>query len=218
MKTLFTLLFILVVSGMIKAQTTGHISYDLDFASDHPDMATMLPMMAGSTLQLYFAPDQSKVDMVMGGFMKMQTVANSKMGKGLMLMEIMGNKFATEFNVSDSQNQKESPKSKVEITSETKQIIGYTCTKVIVRDEMGTEVIMWVAKDLIASLKGQKQFGSAEINGIPLEFTTVNNGMTIHFIATKFNQNVNANTFNMEIPQGYKIVTEEELKNMSGGF
>lgn len=216
MKHLLLSILFLAVVGTSTAQTTGQISYALDFASDNPDMAMALPMMQGSTMDLYFMPDKSKIEMTMGTFMKMNTVADTKANKGLMLMEVMGSKTATELDLSKADaEQKEEPN--VEVTSETKDIVGYKCTKTIVRDADGNEMIMWIAKDLKASLKGQQQFGNSKISGVPLEFSTVNNGMTIHFIATKFNKKVDKKVFSMDIPEGYTKVSEEDLKNMGGG-
>jgi outer membrane lipoprotein-sorting protein len=70
---------------------------------------------------------------------------------------------------------------------------------------------------LKATLKGQQQFGNGKISGVPLEFSTVNNGMTIHFIATKFNKKVDKKIFSLAIPEGYTKVSEDDLKNMGGG-
>lgn len=217
MKHLLLSILFLAVVGTSIAQTTGQISYTMDFSSDNPEMAMAIPMMQGSTMELYFMPEKSKIDMTMGTFMKMNTVADTKAKKGLMLMEIMGNKTATEMDLSKSEAEpKEEPK--VEVTSETKDIVGYKCTKTIVRDAEGNEVIMWVATDLKASLQGQQQFGNSKINGVPLEFTTAQNGMTIHFIATKFNKKVDKKVFSLAIPDGYTKVSEEDLKNMGGGM
>lgn len=216
MKHLLLSILFLAAVGTTTAQTTGQISYAMDFASDNPDMAMALPMMQGSTMELYFMPDKSKIDMTMGTFMKMNTVADTKANKGLMLMEVMGNKTATELDLSKADAEKaEEPK--VEVTSETKEIVGYKCTKTIVRDADGNEAIMWIATDLKASLKGQQQFGSSKINGVPLEFSTENNGMTIHFIATKFTKKVDKKVFSLAIPEGYTKVSEEDLKSMGGG-
>lgn len=217
MKHLLLSILFLAVVGTSIAQTTGQISYSLDFASDNPDMAMALPMMQGSTMELYFMPEKSKIEMTMGTFMKMHTVADVKANKGLMLMEIMGNKTATELTDLTKAEKEKTEEPKVEVTSETKDIVGYKCTKTIVRDADGNEMIMWVATDMKASLAGQQQFGGAKISGVPLEFSTVNNGMTIHFIATKFNKKVDKKTFNMTIPDGYTKVSEEDLKNMGMG-
>lgn len=219
MKHLLLSILFLAVVGTSIAQTTGQISYSMDFASDNPDMAMALPMMQGSTMELYFMPDKSKIEMTMGTFMKMNTVADVKANKGLMLMEIMGNKTATELTDLSKADKEKTEEPKVEVTSETKDIVGYKCTKTIVRDADGNEAIMWIATDLKASLQGQQQFGgSSKINGVPLEFSTVNNGMTIHFIATKFTKKVDKKAFAMAIPEGYTKVSEEDLKNMGGGM
>ena len=131
-------------------------------------------------------------------------------------MEVMGSKTATELDLSKADADK-TEEAKVEVTSETKDILGYKCTKTIIRDTEGNEAIMWVAKDLKASLKGQQQFGNSKVNGTPLEFSTVNNGMTIHFVATKFDKKVDKKVFSLTIPEGYTQVSEDDLKNMGGG-
>lgn len=218
MKHLLLSILFLAVVGTSIAQTTGQISYTMDFSSDNPDMAMAIPMMQGSTMELYFMPNKSKIEMTMGTFMKMNTVADVKADKGLMLMEVMGNKTATEMTLSKSDKEEKPEEPKIEVTSETKDIVGYKCTKTIARDAEGNETIMWIATDLKASLKGQQQFGNSKIEGVPLEFSTVNNGMTIHFIATKFNKKVNKKLFSLEIPEGYTKVSEEDLKNMGGGM
>lgn len=217
MKQLLLSILFLAVVGTSIAQTTGQISYSMDFASDNPDMAMALPMMQGSTMELYFVPQKSKIDMTMGTFMKMNTVIDLKADKGLMLMEVMGNKTATETKPSEANKEEKPQEPTVEVTSETKEIVGYKCTKTIARDAEGNETIMWIATDLKASLVGQQQFGNSKINGIPLEFSTVNNGMTIHFIATKYTKKVDKKIFSLKVPEGYSIMTEEELKSMGGG-
>lgn len=212
--SLLSILFLAVVGTSI-AQTTGQISYSMDFSSDNPDMAMAIPMMQGSTMELFFIPEKSKIDMTMGTFMKMNTIVDTKANKGLMLMEVMGSKSATEMkDISKAENTEEP---KVEVTSETKDIVGYKCTKTISRDADGNETIMWIATDLKASLKGHQQFGNSKLAGVPLEFSTVNNGMSIHFVATKYTKKVDKKIFSMAIPEGYTVVSEEDLKNMGGG-
>lgn len=216
MKQLVTLFFILVVSGIANAQSTGHLHYEMEFSGDNPAIA-WAPPMDGSTMDLYFMPEKTKLEMAFGTFIKTITTIDVKTQKGLMLMELMGNKSASEINLSDD-NTENTTEPKTIVTNETKSIIGYNCTKIIVQEENGSETILWVTKELEVPLKGQKQFGNTQIEGIPLESTTLNNESTIHFKATKFEGNVKANTFSMEIPEGYTLITEEELKNMGTGF
>jgi hypothetical protein len=101
MKHLLLSILFLAVAGTSIAQKKGQISYSMDFASDNPEMAMALPMMQGSTMELYFMPDKSKIDMTMGTFMKMNTVVDVQADKGLLLMEMMGNKTDTEMKHSE---------------------------------------------------------------------------------------------------------------------
>jgi len=142
MKHLLLSILFLAVVGTSKAKTTtGQISYAMDFSSDNPDMAMAIPMMQGSTMEMYFMPNKSKIDMTMGTFMKMNTIADTKANKGLMLMEVMGNKSATEMDLSKTDSEAKADDSKIEVTSETKDIRGYKCKKTIVRHEIGRDHI-----------------------------------------------------------------------------
>lgn len=216
MKKLLSLLVCFVFATM-HAQTSGQISYALDFSSDDPNMAMAIPMMQGSTMDLYFIPEKTKINMNMGTFMKMETVIDTKANKGLLLMEIMGSKTATELKDLSSEDADKTDKTKIETTTETKKIIGYTCTKTILRDDKGNETILWITPEIKASLKGQKQFGTAALNGTPLEFSAKNKGMNIHFTATKFEKTADPKIFSLVIPPGYKTMTEEELQKMGMG-
>lgn len=217
MKHLIASILFLATIGVASAQTKGHVSYTLDFSSENPEMAMAISMMQGSTMEMYFMPKKSRIEMSMGTFIKMNTVMDAKADKGLVLMEMMGNKTATQTKISEVKAEEKKPEIKVEVTTETKEIIGFKCTKTILRDAEGKETIMWIATDLKADLKGHQQFGNAPISGIPLEFSTSVNGMTIHFVASKFEGSVEKSMFSTKVPEGYKIVTEDELKMMGGG-
>ena len=74
----------------------------------------------------------------MGTFMKMNTTVDVKTQKGLLLMEVMGSKRASEINLSDD-NTENTTAPKTIVTNETKTIIGYKCTKIIAQGEDGSE-------------------------------------------------------------------------------
>lgn len=218
MKKIVLSLF-LAVAGLSIAQSTGKLTYTMDVTSDNPEMAMAVGMMQGSKMDLSFIPGKSRMDMSMGSMMKMTTITEVKKDVSLLLMDIMGQKIATESKISSGEKEAAStPKPNVEKTSETKEIIGFKCQKTIIRTEDGNEMIMWTTKDITASLAGQKQFGSASFEGIPLEFSTEANGMSIHFVATKFDKVVDKKGFSTKIPEGYTVMTEEELQNMGGGM
>lgn len=208
MKTLVSLLLILMVFGMIKAQTIGHLHYQLEFSSNNPAM----PIIEGSYMDFYFTPQSTRMDLNMGALMKLNTIVDLKKEKGIMLMEIMGIKNAKELNWANDVSGASLPK--ITVTNETKTIIGFLCTKIIAKDEKGAESILWITKDLKAYLKGQNQFGSTPFEGVPLEFNSEANGMKTHFIATEFKDYVDSQMFSLEIPGDYPLMTEEDFKNL----
>lgn len=217
MKKLVLSLF-LAIASISLAQTSGKISYSMEFSSDNPEMAMAIGMMQGSKMDLSFMPGKSRLDMSMGSMMKMTTISIVKTDAALMLMDIMGQKIATESKISSSSNEESASKPKVEKTDETKEIIGFKCHKFVVKADDGNELIMWATNDISATLAGQKQFGNSIVEGVPLEFSTLSNGMNIHFVATKFDKAVDKKGFSTKIPEGYTVMTEEELKNMGGGM
>ncbi len=217
MKKLLLSFLLFIVIKVSMAQSTGQVTYKLDFSSDNPDMAMALSMMEGSTMDLYFMPQKAKMNMTMGSFMIMNTIVDVKADKSLLLMEIMGQKTATENKLSAPANDSKKEEPKIEYSSETKEIIGFTCKKATIKTEEG-DVIMWIAADLKASLDGFEQFTVKGLKGIPLEFSTTNNGMNIHFVATKFEKTVDEKIFDQKIPEGFKLMSAEDLKNMGADF
>lgn len=57
MKTLFSLLFILMVFGMIKVQTNVHLHYQLEFSGNNRAM----PIIEGSYMDFYFTPESTQM-------------------------------------------------------------------------------------------------------------------------------------------------------------
>ncbi len=194
------------------AQTGGHISYSMEMSSDNDDMAMAISMMQGSTMDLYFSGDKAKASVQMGSMMTMTTVTDAAKKKGIMLMDAMGSKIAYEMATDAAETTGPAPKPV--ITAETKDILGFKCTKVVVTDSTGNQTVVWVTKELKSSLQGQQQFGGTGGIGTPLEFSTEAKGMKIHFVAVKYDKEAAESEFNMTIPEGYKIMTEEEIKGM----
>lgn len=216
MKTLLLSLMLIFFVGNLSAQTTkGQITYKMEFSSDNPDMAMVLPMMQGSTLKLYFAKDKSTAEMEMGSFMKMKSVMDAKLNKGIILTEVMGQKIAN--NVESISDKFPAPKESDKLikTSETKKIIGFTCTKYVIKDKSGNgnDSTFWLTTEIKTSLVGQEQF-SNKVEGVPLEFSSIQNGMNVRFEATNFSKTFDPEIFSLKIPEGYQIKTVEEMEKL----
>ncbi len=213
MKQLLLSFLLFVTVKAATAQATGQISYKMDFSSDNPDMAMATSMMEGSTMDLFFIPGKSKVDVKMAALMDMSTITDVKADKALMLMSMMGSKIAVETKLSKDDKEAK-PEVKAKLTTETKEIIGFKCTKATVQTEDGKELTIWFTTDLNASLAGLEQFSNLGVKGVPLEFATEQNGMNIKFVATKFEKKVDEKIFSLAIPEGYTLMSEEELEKM----
>jgi GLPGLI family protein len=213
MKQLLLSFLLLTVIKVATAQSSGQIAYKMDFSSDNPDMAMATTMMEGSTMDLFFIPGKSKLDVKMGALMDMTTVTDSKSDKTLMLMSMMGSKIAVESKLTKTDKEAK-PDIKAKITTETKEIIGFKCTKATIQTEDGKELTIWYTTELNASLAGLDQFANLGVKGLPLEFSTEQSGMTVTFTATKFDKKVDEKIFSLVIPEGYTLMSEEELEKM----
>lgn len=218
MKSLILTLMMILSLGTLSAQTTeGQLTYKMEFSSDNPQMAAAIPMMAGSIMQLYFMKDKSATDVTMGSFMKMKSVMDTKADKGILLMEVMGQKIANNIESISKKKVDTDKIGKPVATNETKKILGFNCKKYVIKDPegKGDDSVLWVTTDIKTTLAGQEQFANG-LDGVPLEFSTMQQGMNVHFEATSFVKTVSPSTFNLTIPEGYKVMTEEEMARMGG--
>lgn len=196
----------------------GSVTYSMEFASDNPDMAMSLSMLAGSKMTTYFTTGKTRTEVTMGTFGTNTTIADEKAKKVLMLMDMMGQKTATETKIEDKKDDKDKADDfEVEITSETKEILGYKCTKAIMKTEDGTVMNIWFTKDITVSTAGQSYYNE-QMPGFPMQFEIDQSEMKITFIATAIDKSApKKSLFDMKVPEGYKVMTEEELKAMGGG-
>jgi hypothetical protein len=101
-------------------------------------------------------------------------------------------------------------------TEETKQISGFNCKKVTVKDtKSGSTYDAWVTNDIAIPLNGLTRY-FAGIGGVPVQFTTIQQGQSISAVLKSISADpVPAGTFG--IPKDFDKITMEELKAMSGG-
>jgi GLPGLI family protein len=126
---------------------------------------------------------------------------------------MMGTKNAVESKIESTESKPNDQT--IEITTETKTISGYNCTKANVTTADGNTLVIWFTKDIVAFTQGQNYMNS-KIPGFPMEMTIVQDGLTIEFKATSVETKVDKKLFKQSIPEGYEIKTEEEMKSMGG--
>lgn len=198
----------------------GKITYDMAFSSDNPEMAMGISMMSGSKMSMSFMPGKSRSEVSMGMMGTMTTISDEKSKKILSLTDMMGMKYAMESTLEDAKaTEGEQPKPKVEITSETKDIMGYKCTKAIMTTdtpEGSQEMTMWFTKDITAFTGGQ-QYYNEDMPGFPMQISLSREGMNVDMTVTAIEKKVDKKVFDMKIPEGYPVKTQEELMQMMMG-
>ncbi len=193
--------FVITLCNNVVAQISeGKITYSLSY----PDLD--LPAAQKAYLPTesvtYFKNGKSRSESE--GLMGMKTVTISTDKEIIMLLDVMGNKSAIRKEISAA----EKP-NKVDVTSEKKKIAGYDCQKVIISTGGDDKIVMWITKSIIGGGNWGGTFD--KIEGAPMEFSMSNGGLNFKMTAVSVKEEkVNSNLFS--IPEGYKEMTEDELK------
>jgi len=212
-KTLLLLCLFIGTSLLSVAQLKkGVINYNMTFSSDDPQMAMVSTMLQGSTMKTLFMPGKSRAEVSMGMLGSTIAITDQKTKKSLTLTDMSGSKYAVESKVEAKTDE---PEYTVEVTTETKEIAGYICTKAILTSEDGSMTV-WFTKEIQAYTNGQS-FYNDKMPGFPLCIIINQNGLTIEVTASSVEKKVSKKVFSMTVPEGYEVKTEEEMQQMQMG-
>ena len=224
MKTQMTILLtaIFLMSGWTataakKKHFTGKITYKISVSEDLPEQAkAMMP----KTMTLYVGKNKIKTELFtqMGMQSSIEDLENKTK---VSLIEVMGQKFAIRDSWEDVQEEmKNAPDVEMERTGETKEVVGYTCEKVLAKKVEDGEVMAtaWVTSELDAP--DNINFSNPhfnDTNDMMMEFEMdAGNGMMLTFTAIEVDdKKVKDKEF--EIPEDFKETTREELQQTLGG-
>lgn len=222
MKKVYTFIILFIVSLFTaNAQIEeGHAKFNIQVSSDDPEMESTIAMMQDPNMELYFTKSQTRTTLDLGLF-KTTVITNVPKDKAIILTEIMDTKMAVPTTISDiTKKGKESEdefKPTIKFLKDTKKILGYNCKKAIITNDKGINIVYWYTEEIIKlSSEGQDMF-STEIPGFAMEFQSFSDGMTMVFTITEFNKGNNdfeEDIFSTTTPDGFKELTEEELKEM----
>jgi GLPGLI family protein len=129
------------------------------------------------------------------------------------------NAILTNLDELDAQKATEKPSYTVELIDEKKTIADYSCSKAILTDEDGNEMVFWYTDQIEISKKGQNYLYE-DVPGFPMEYVINNKGLKMAMTVTKIDQKLDkksADLFDMKIPSGYKEMTLEDLKKLGMG-
>lgn len=195
----------------------GKITFEITLNNAEEMNDQMLAMMP-KEMVVYFKDGKSRGEMdMMGG--KIVSITDSKAGETITCMDIMGKKTAVKTTKEDAQkDKKDVGEYDVKITDETKDIAGYKCKKAIItfkdKEEKGSTSEIWYTNELAAS--NSEKYSWKGIDGFMMEFAVDQKGMGMKFSCTEVKkQVVNEDLF--KIPEGYTVMTQEELMKQYGG-
>jgi hypothetical protein len=163
-------------------------------------------MMAGALPKeatMYFDGDKSAIEVSLMGMMVMRLITNGTARTETILVSGMGGKEASIGTENDIKPMLDSLRLITEETTETKEILGMTATKFIVRDTVKhTESAVFVAKDApVGNLYWCLPIGN--IKGLILAYEYTMNGAKFQLTATKIDVKKPEPT-EFEIPEGYE--------------
>lgn len=218
--TLFILAFAFVLTGSSYAGSKpfeGIVTYKISYPDSDFDAQTMAALPKVATM--YVKDNMIKVK-VNTGFGATQTIVNTEEMTGTVLMDMMGQKFALKQSKEDFEKELNNIETEVEFLDESKEIAGYDCKKAIVKGsnketgETFTYTVFFTEEIQTAGSNLTKPIFK-DIPGMLMEYEIKNQGFTMFFTASDVNKKrISDDEF--EIPEGYTLTTEEELRNNFG--
>ena len=211
MKKLILLTAFIAASIVAHAQTIkqGYVKYQVSNVSGEGMAAFGLK---GAKQVMYFSKKFTKIGNDMqNGMAKTDVVIDNKTQKSTLITSgIALGKNVVSYGTEDPKGNK---KAKFTITYDpksTKTIIGYACTKAVLKNEDG-EVILWIT-DKIAPANSPFYRQFPDLKGFPLEFQVLQTSVRATFTATEVGSSVDKAVFAIPTKKdGYEQMTMEEF-------
>lgn len=231
-----TLLMSFCLVASISAQKVldqGFLKLEItEVSSDDEQTAAMLQMMKGSQTEIYFKDHLNMSSMnMMGGMVQVKVLADKKVDKVDMLMDMMGQKMHIESSKAEMEKATEDQADmyegfKVEYDDkDVKDILGHQCIKAKVIDPKTNKstVEMYVARGIKADAKLIQGLQYFEVDGFPLEVIMIQPQMTMTMTTVELKEEVSDDSFKINSDGYQKLTFQEFMDKMSamgggGGF
>ena len=214
MRKVLVIIFISFCSILIGQESVGQITYKIDFSSEDEQLKATLGFLQGSKMEVYYQDQFTRSEMSMGSMMTISTITDSIGDVVIVLMDGINGKTALKSPMSEMEQLEDSTIANPIYLEEYKEILGFSCQKVIVENAVGEKSNYWITKEISAIRAGQNYL-SDEVDGFPLEFELYNKGLKMHLTAINYSNNLEGlnskELFNSYIPKGYRILSKEEL-------
>src|SRR5690554_4036431 len=217
--SLLILATMLVSISTFSQATKGKISYDVYASTDDPAASEYVDKLEGSMLELQFVDGKIRSDLYIGEMMTTTSISHKDMDSTLVLLDGMMGRIAMKVTENDmTEEQKEAYENiEVDISDETKEINGYKCKKATITSGDAEETVVWYTEEILPAYRGG-QYLFEDIPGVPMEMYSSWGKMDLKIVAYKFKEKVKKpkEVFSLEIPDGFVLRTQEEMKQMGG--
>jgi GLPGLI family protein len=215
---ILSLAFLLIAMAVSGQSFEGKITMKVE-ALELPEEMQSMSEMFKSTVTIYSKGLKSRTESKtpMGSAI---IITDNAKKESIMCMDMRGKKIAL-VSKYDEQDKKDAEakvsfdKSTFELTTETKTIAGYKCTKAIWHidaEDKDAVTEIWFTKDIPNTSKDYN-----DLPGMPMEYSFKMQGVVMHYIVTEVIKQSVADS-NFVIPVGYELKTEEEMKKMFPAF
>lgn len=209
---LFTMFSFQTFAKEFKGVVTYTITIEGSGVTD--EMKAMMP----KTMTMTIKGNKAKMEMIMS-MGKTITISDGDSKSTISLMDMMGQKIAIHSTPEEiMKDLTDAPAVAVELTSETKDILGYSCKKAIITSvEDDLEMTVYYTEELGTKELNFDNPQFKDINGLMMEFEMPNEMFSMHFTAVSVEKK-NVEDSEFTIPEGYTVKTKEEMKSMFGGM
>ncbi len=201
---------LLVTLGTSAQVTEGKVSYNVKNTVLDADEALKGKLISfQSSLDVFFVEGKSRIDFSVNDSMSISIIMDLEKNEGIKLLNSQMGKFAVPGSAKDmGWGQSTSSNSEVVPTEETKEIMGYTCTKYIVKSGQG-DLEYWCT-DQISMDFSSTSIMNANLPGFPLSFYSISDGMKMEFTAVRVETSLEKTKkiFSTKRPKDYSLLGE----------
>ena len=229
-KVLSLLIIVSLSFTSLVAQETideGYLKMEIsDIKVEKPELQQIVPMMQGSTQEIYFNQTKQKVVLgLMSGMMQVQVFQDFDSDNFETYMDMMGNKIKSVMGPEQLAEQKKNAAALLANTKviydkeDRKDIMGYSCYKGTLKVEGDSPMNMtfYLTNEVNIPQAYVQNLSHIELEGSPLEMQiSVAGMMDLTYTAVELKRELDPNFFVK--PEGaYKEMTMDELKKMGLG-
>lgn len=195
----------------------GKMSYDVYFSSDDPAASGFAERMEGSVLEITFMDGKIRSDLFAGQMMTNTVVMNKKSDTALVLLDGMMGRIAMKNAEADMDEERRLAyeNRSVELTNETKEVMGYMCKKAIITAGDSNEIIVWYTEEIVPTYR-KGDYLYEEIPGLPIEIYGNWWNLDMKAVAFEFKEKLKKTDeiFITKVPEGFTLRTADEMNKM----